>query len=87
MPEIIIKEPIYDEDAVKFQNCFPKGVIEIVQVKDQKTKKTRQAAKVVNPRLDTVSRECLRHDEFKDKVVLTRIRDHFICKLKRASNI
>jgi len=37
-------------------------------------------ARVVNPRKDTVSRECLRHAEFKDKVKLTRVRDHFICK-------
>jgi DNA-directed RNA polymerase I and III subunit RPAC1 len=27
---------------------------------------------------DTVSRECLRHDEFKNKVKLGRVRDHFI---------
>jgi DNA-directed RNA polymerase I and III subunit RPAC1 len=35
-------------------------------------------AVVVNPMKDTVSRECLRYDEFKDKVKLGRIRDHFI---------
>ena len=27
---------------------------------------------------DTVSRECLRHDEFKGKVKLGRVQDHFI---------
>ena len=36
-------------------------------------------AEIVNPRLDTVSREVLRHDEFKNKVKLGRVRDHFIC--------
>ena len=36
-------------------------------------------ARVVNPRKDTVSRECLRHAEFDGKVALNRIRDHFIC--------
>ena len=35
-------------------------------------------AVVRNPFKDTVSRECLRHDEFKDKVKLGRVRDHFI---------
>lgn len=39
-----------------------------------------KSAEVVNPRLDTVSREVLRHKEFDNKVELTRIRDHFICK-------
>ncbi len=33
----------------------------------------------MNPRIDTVSRECLRHSEFNGKVELCRIRDHFIC--------
>ena len=27
---------------------------------------------------DTVSRECLRHEEFRNKVKLGRVRDHFI---------
>ncbi len=35
-----------------------------------------------NPMKDTVSRECLRHDEFKDKVQLGRVRDHFIFSIE-----
>ncbi|KAK1072404.1 DNA-directed RNA polymerase core subunit rpc40, partial [Friedmanniomyces endolithicus] len=35
-------------------------------------------AVVADPMKDTVSRECLRHDEFKGKVKLGRVRDHFI---------
>jgi DNA-directed RNA polymerase I and III subunit RPAC1 len=35
-------------------------------------------AVVKDPMRDTVSRECLRHDEFKAKVKLGRRRDHFI---------
>lgn len=35
-------------------------------------------AVVRNPRLDSVSRECLRHEEFQGKVRLGRRRDHFI---------
>jgi DNA-directed RNA polymerase I and III subunit RPAC1 len=68
LPEIIITKPITGKDAEKFKKCFPSGVIEI---QDEK-------AVVVNARKDTVSRECLRHDEFKDKVILTRVRDHYI---------
>lgn len=35
---------------------------------------------IKNPRLDTVSREVLRYPEFRDRVKLGRVRDHFICK-------
>ena len=39
-----------------------------------------KTAKVVNARKDNSSREALRHPEFKDHVILSRVRDHFICK-------
>ena len=29
MPEIILKEPIYDEDAEQLQKCFTPGVIDL----------------------------------------------------------
>ncbi|KAF3200233.1 DNA-directed RNA polymerases I and III subunit RPAC1 [Orbilia oligospora] len=78
LPSIKIKKPITGEDAEKFVNCFPKGVAEV-----QKDKKTgEKTAVVVNPRKDTVSREVLRHDEFKGKVELGRIRDHFIFSIE-----
>lgn len=71
MPQITILEPISGKAAVRFKGCFPKGVVEIEDGE----------AKVVNARNDTVSREVLRHEEFKGKVVLGRVRDHFICEL------
>uniref|UniRef100_A0A3B4Y615 DNA-directed RNA polymerases I and III subunit RPAC1 n=1 Tax=Seriola lalandi dorsalis TaxID=1841481 RepID=A0A3B4Y615_SERLL len=37
-----------------------------------------KVAKVVNSRLDTCSREVLRHDDLKNVVKLGRVRDHFI---------
>ncbi|RHZ86907.1 hypothetical protein Glove_42g50 [Diversispora epigaea] len=76
MPEIIVKEEITGDLADKFAACFSKGVIDVVEkeINDEMVK----TAKVVNPRLDTVSREVLRHKEFDNKVELTRIRDHFI---------
>lgn len=74
LPEITILKPITGDDAIKFKNCFPEGVVDIVN------KDGVQTAKVINPRKDTVSREVLRHKEFEDKVRLTRVRDHFICK-------
>lgn len=75
LPDIRILKPITGADAIKFQKCFLEGTIEVVDIKGVKT------ARVLNPRKDTASREALRHPEFKDKVLLTRIRDHFICNL------
>lgn len=75
LPHIIIKEPIPSADADEFARCFTPGVIAVKT--DFKTKE--KTIKVVEPRKDTVSREVLRHDKFKDKVELARIRDHFIC--------
>lgn len=43
-------------------------------------------AKVVNSRLDTCSREVLRHDDLKNLVKLGRVRDHFICTFTTKSN-
>ncbi|KTW30758.1 hypothetical protein T552_00470 [Pneumocystis carinii B80] len=77
LPTIHILEPIYDDDAEKFARCFPKGVIDIVL-----DEQNRKIAKVADTRKDTVSRECLRYDEFKDKVKLGRVRDHFIFSIE-----
>ena len=74
LPYINIKEPILGADAKKFARCFPRGVIELEDDAETGQKK----AVVGDTMKDTVSRECLRHDEFKDKVQLGRIRDHFI---------
>lgn len=41
-----------------------------------------KVAKVVNSRLDTCSREVLRHADLKNVVKLGRVRDHFICEFK-----
>lgn len=37
---------------------------------------------MADARYDTMSRECLRHPEFKDKVVLKRVPDHFIFQIE-----
>jgi DNA-directed RNA polymerase I and III subunit RPAC1 len=80
LPEIIIREPIVGRAACeKFRACFPAGVVEIVEGGDKDAGPT---ARIASARYDTVSRECLRHDEFKDKVLLARKRDHFIFKVE-----
>jgi DNA-directed RNA polymerase I and III subunit RPAC1 len=77
MPTIDILQPIRGPDALKFRDCFPQGVIGVKEV-NVAGKKVPEAV-VLDARKDTVSRECLRHAEFTDKVRLGRIRDHFIC--------
>jgi len=81
LPEILINGEITGASAVKFQKCFPEGVVDVVVENGVKK------AVVVNPRKDTVSREVLRHAEFENKVKLTRVRDHFICKLGRRNRL
>lgn len=87
LPTIDIVKPILGPDARKFARCFPKGVIGLEKVTEQESGMDgsgyegyagEQKAVVRNTFKDTVSRECLRHDEFSGKVKLGRMRDHFI---------
>ena len=87
MPTIQILKPILGLDAIKFQSCFPPGVIDVARVTptDAASSETafhgregEEKAEVADASRDTVSRECLRHDEFKGKVKLGRVMDHFI---------
>jgi DNA-directed RNA polymerase I and III subunit RPAC1 len=87
MPTITILKPILGKDAEKFARCFPKGVIGLEAVTKKEAAKKgsgfegyegEKKAVVKDPMKDTVSRECLRHEEFEGKVKLGRIRDHFI---------
>lgn len=80
LPSINIKQPILGADAKKFSRCFPRGVIGLEDDEETGEKK----AVVKDTMKDTVSRECLRHDEFKDKVQLGRVRDHFIFSIESA---
>ena len=91
MPTITITSPILGGDAHKFAGCFPEGVIALEKVskKDAAQKGSgyeghagEPKAVVRDPMLDTVSRECLRHPEFRDKVKLGRRRDHFIFSIE-----
>jgi DNA-directed RNA polymerases I and III subunit RPAC1 len=91
LPTITIKEPITGPDARKFKDCFPPGVIDLERVtpadaasgiKGYAGKEGDEKAVVKDTFRDTVSRECLRHDEFKDKVKLGRVQDHFIFNIE-----
>ncbi|KAK2774859.1 DNA-directed RNA polymerase core subunit rpc40 [Onygenales sp. PD_12] len=91
LPDIRILRPILGKDAVKFASCFPKGVIGLETVTREEASKRgsgyefhegEKKAVVLDPFKDTVSRECLRHEEFQGKVKLGRVRDHFIFNIE-----
>ncbi|TPX16444.1 uncharacterized protein E0L32_003738 [Thyridium curvatum] len=91
MPTITITKPILGTDAEKFAKCFPAGVIGLEQVTKKEAAQKgsgyeghagEKKAVVRDPMKDTVSRECLRHAEFQDKVKLGRKRDHFIFSIE-----
>ncbi|KFY09464.1 hypothetical protein V491_08154 [Pseudogymnoascus sp. VKM F-3775] len=91
LPTITILKPILGDDAEKFAKCFPKGVIGIEKVTKQEASTPgsgyeghagQKKAVVKDTMKDTVSRECLRHEEFQGKVKLGRVRDHFIFSIE-----
>ena len=96
LPKIQILRPILGSDARKFQKCFPPGVIELERVTAADVAGSEAAyhgregdekAVVKDPMRDTVSRECLRHDEFNGKVKLGRVQDHFIFNIESTGQI
>ncbi len=87
LPTITITKPILGKDAHKFARCFPRGVIGLEKVTEEEAASKgsgyeghegEDKAVVKDTMKDTVSRECLRHEEFEGKVKLGRVRDHFI---------
>ncbi|KFA66507.1 hypothetical protein S40285_00722 [Stachybotrys chlorohalonatus IBT 40285] len=87
LPTISILKPIVGADAQKFARCFPEGVIGLERITQEEAARPGSGyedhagevkAVVRDAMKDTVSRECLRHPEFADKVRLGRRRDHFI---------
>ena len=70
MPDIKLKEKITGEAAERLAECFSKGVIEL--------QGPAKKAVVVNPRIDTGSRNVFRYADLKDKVEYDLIKDHFL---------
>lgn len=78
LPQIEITSPIVGESAKKFQKCFSPGVISI---------NSKNEAYVLDARNDKCSREVLRHDEFKNKVKLGRIKNHFLFSIESTGSM
>ncbi|XP_077296730.1 RNA polymerase I and III subunit C isoform X2 [Arctopsyche grandis] len=69
LPEIHLKRTVKGDQAELLQKCFAPGVVTI----------NRDGEAVIkSARYDTCSRNIYRHDELKDTVVMSRVRDHFI---------
>lgn len=62
MPRIVLSQDFFGEEAEELKSCFSPGVIEIINNK----------AVVVNPRLESMSREVFRHEKFRDSVKILR---------------
>jgi len=73
LPKIELLKEVEGEDADKLKECFSDGVIHIIEHSNGK-----RVAKVVNSRIDSGSRNVFRYPEFKDKVKISLVKDHFI---------
>ncbi|XP_061600958.1 DNA-directed RNA polymerases I and III subunit RPAC1 [Cololabis saira] len=82
LPEITILEPVEGEKAERLKRCFSRGVIDL-----EENVNGKKVAKVVNSRLDTCSREFIRHSDLKDLVKLGRVRDHFIFTVESTGSL
>eukprot|EP01083_Nonionella_stella_P196974 724458_1 len=76
LPDIVLPEPVEDEDADELVNVCPLNVFDIEEIGN------RRRAKVSRPRDCTMCRECIREPGWEDRVKLLRKRDHFIFKVE-----
>lgn len=79
LPEVTLLEELKNEEAEALYAKCPMNVFEIVDRGHEKT------IKVARPRNCTMCRECIREEGWDKKVKLTRVKDHFICKLLHSS--
>lgn len=77
LPDIKLTREVEGEAAERLQKCFSQGVISL-----RKTADGRTVAVVNNSRYDTGSRNVFRYEDLKDAVIITKVQDYFICKLK-----
>jgi DNA-directed RNA polymerase I and III subunit RPAC1 len=73
VPDIKFKQDVTGNDAKELKKLCPMGVFDIEDIAGPEKKK----AVVKDARACTTCRECIRHDQFKDKVDLGKIKDRF----------
>jgi len=74
MPEVKINGKITEEKAEELVKLCPNKVFDIEDIGNKKK------AIVARPRDCTTCRECIKHVEFKEKIELNKIKDHYECK-------
>jgi len=79
LPEIKLFDSVVGADAEELKACFSPGVIEL-----EKNENNVEKAVVVGARKDMCSREVLRHANLKDRVRLSKVKDHFIFSVESA---
>lgn len=72
LPYIELLEEVEGPSAERLKSYFSPGVIDVVEVNG------RKLATVKNPRIDMCSRNVLTDKDLKKKVVIGRIKDHYI---------
>lgn len=77
LPDIRLTREVSGEQAQRLQQCFAPGVIEL---RSNGPSPEQRVAYVKSARYDTCSRNVFRYDDLKDAVIMSRIKDHFICK-------
>jgi DNA-directed RNA polymerase I and III subunit RPAC1 len=82
LPDIKLLHDVYDQDALRLQKCFSPGVIEL-----EPTDSGRKKAVIGDARNDSCSRNIYRHDDLKEKVVLEKVKDHYIFNVESTGAI
>jgi len=82
LPEIVFTEPILGEDAEKLEKTCPMSVFDI----EDMGKKGKKAI-VKDPRRCTMCRECIRQPEFEKKILLNRVKGHYIFSIESSGII
>lgn len=82
LPEIRLLKPVIGEAAHRLQSCFSPDVIGIKSDSEGNPK-----AFVKNARYDACSRNVFRHEDLKESVELTKVRDHFIFNIESVGAI
>ena len=81
LPEVKLLKPVIGDAAQRLQSCFSEGVIGI------KKSKGSQEAYVKNARYDACSRNIYRHEDLKESVEMSKVRDHFIFNIESVGAI
>ncbi|XP_017880235.1 DNA-directed RNA polymerases I and III subunit RPAC1 [Ceratina calcarata] len=85
LPQIELLRPVRGEMAERLKNCFSPGVIEIVESRSGDP--NSREARVKNARYDSCSRNVYQHEDLKNCVRLSRVRNHTIFTIESVGTL